>query len=105
MNKVNYQEQSFNDVPINMPTTGLGPKGLKFLQSQFVELWYLLRIEFKNIRESWVWSVLMISLFPIDHHRVFKFFYGRSYKRNDYSSDYRNNGFSYHIDGHEYVCH
>lgn len=65
MNKVNYQEQSFNDVPINMPTAGLGPKGLGFLQGQFVELWYLLRIEFKNIRESWVWSVLMISLFPL----------------------------------------
>ena len=42
MNKVNYQEQSFNEVPINMPTAGLGPKGLKFLQSQFVRAMVLI---------------------------------------------------------------
>ncbi len=65
MSKVNYQEQSFKGVSINVPPSEIGPKGMKFVQSQFVELWYLLRIEFKNIQESWVWSVLMISLFPI----------------------------------------
>ena len=65
MSKVNYQEQSFKGVSINIPPSEIGPKGMKFVQSQFVELWYLLRIEFKNIQESWVWSVLMISLFPI----------------------------------------
>ena len=65
MSKVNYQEQSFKGVSINVPPSEIGPKGMKFVQSQFVELWYLLRIEFKNIQESWIWSVLMISLFPI----------------------------------------
>ncbi|MGG3891743.1 ABC transporter permease [Metabacillus fastidiosus] len=63
---VKSQEHSFNNhLPVDILSLGRGPKGMKALQTQLLELWYLLRIEFKNIQESWVWSVIMISLFPL----------------------------------------
>lgn len=63
MSKLVREQNRFTNLPI--PLAGLEPKGLKAIQSKLLELWYLLRIEFKNIRDSWVWSVLMISLFPL----------------------------------------
>lgn len=63
MSKLVREQNRFTNLPI--PLAGLEPKGLKAIQGKLLELWYLLRIEFKNIRDSWVWSVLMISLFPL----------------------------------------
>ncbi|MFA9557756.1 ABC transporter permease [Evansella sp. AB-rgal1] len=64
MSKV-VKEEKYVTVPMNLSFEGIEPKGLKAVRGILLELWYLSRIEFKNIRDSWVWSVLMISLFPI----------------------------------------
>ncbi|MCZ8513175.1 ABC transporter permease [Paenibacillus filicis] len=50
------------------------PKGLKAVLRQFEELWFLLRVEFANVRDSWVWSVVMVSLFPLIVVFFLKFF-------------------------------
>lgn len=50
------------------------PKGLRAVLRQFEELWYLLRVEFANVRDSWMWSVVMVSLFPLIVVFFLKFF-------------------------------
>lgn len=40
----------------------------------WTEVWYLLRIEYANARESWLWSVVMVSFFPMVTTFFLKFF-------------------------------
>lgn len=61
---MNYQHNTPARVQNDVHAIAAGDKGIKALQNQFVEMWYLLRIEFKNVRDSWVWSIIMISAFP-----------------------------------------
>lgn len=50
------------------------PSGFRASRQPFIELWYLMRVEFANLRGSWVWSVLMASMFPLTTVLFFRFF-------------------------------
>lgn len=40
----------------------------------FTELWFLIRIEFSNVRDSWVWTILIASIVPMVTVFFLKFF-------------------------------
>ncbi len=61
-------------IPRDFAQMAVAPRGLAAVKRQGVELWYLLRIEFANVRDSWIWSVIMASMFPLTTVLFFKFF-------------------------------
>lgn len=58
----------------SMGATGFPVATTSSLVRYFRELYILIRIEFANVRDSWVWSVLMASMFPLTTLMFFHFF-------------------------------
>lgn len=60
--------------PVNRRNPLASAAGEQGVKRQLTELWYLLRIEFANARESWFWSVVMASFFPLVTALFLRFF-------------------------------
>ncbi|RUT36529.1 ABC transporter permease [Paenibacillus zeisoli] len=50
------------------------PAARKGIRSLGTELYYLLRIQYAEVRETWIWVVLLASLFPFSTLLFMKFF-------------------------------
>ena len=50
------------------------PRGLTLVKQKIIEVWLLFRIQFADIRDSWVWVFLMASMFPFTTLLFLKFY-------------------------------
>lgn len=50
------------------------PAARKGIRSSCAELYYLLRIQYAEVRETWIWVIVMASLFPFSTLLFMKFF-------------------------------
>ncbi|HEX7065876.1 MAG TPA: hypothetical protein VF199_12475, partial [Bacillales bacterium] len=45
-----------------------------FIKQKFVEIWILFRIQFAEIRNSWIWVIGLASMFPFTTLLFLKFY-------------------------------
>lgn len=55
-------------------TVQRGIGALDIMKQKFVEIWLLFRIQFSEIRESWIWVIGMASMFPFTTLLFLKFY-------------------------------